>query len=167
MTIEASKELLAKATQDLKEYREKFSKIKNVQIVYTSWYPEIISSLRESTQAFLLECGVPASSIQETRVSGSWELPLVVQEASNAQKSDLIITLGCVVKGATPHFDILCQAVSTGLMTVQLKSQTPLGFGVLTVNTLVEAQARADKGSEAAEAALRSWIAIQSIKGVF
>ena len=94
------------------------------------------------------------------RVPGAFELPLAAQRAAD-QGAQAIIALGAVIQGATPHFDSVCSAATDGLTRVQLDSNVPVGFGLLTVNNEAEALARAgldgskeDKGAEAVQAAL-------------
>ncbi len=91
---------------------------------------------------------------------GAFELPLGAQYAIDAG-ADVVIALGVVIKGDTPHFDYVCSAATDGLNRVQLDSGIPVGFGLLTVNTEQQALDRAglegskeDKGAEAVEAAV-------------
>ncbi len=163
MTIEASKELLAKAQKDFSVWKNEISAISRIGIIYTSWYPEVVESLRESALALFSSVEIESQKIDQIKVSGAWELPLAAQSYIERKKPNFVLTLGCVINGETPHFDILCQAVATELMGIQVKQKIPLGFGVLTVNSLAQAQARRDKGAEAAEAALRSWIELKGI----
>ena len=166
MTIEASQKLLIAAQTDRRLWQTVTPSVRTVLIVKTSWYPEILSEMEASAKAFLTELHIPESKIRTETVSGSWELPLVVEELLRQPSSeiDFVLALGCVVRGSTPHFDILCPAVTTALMDVQLRTRTPVGFGVLTVNTESEARERANKGAEAAEAALRTWVLLRGNK---
>ena len=92
------------------------------------------------------------------RVPGSFELPLAVKHAALSKKYDGIVALGCVLRGETPHFEHISRAVSDGLQRVALDTGIPVGFGLLTVDTVEQAMARSgdsgNKGSEAAKAAL-------------
>lgn len=101
-----------------------------------------------------------ADDINLWRVPGAFELPLAAALAIE-EGADVVIALGVVIKGETPHFDYVCDAATRGLTDVQLKHKIPIGFGLLTVNTEAEALARAglagskeDKGAEAVQAAL-------------
>ena len=87
----------------------------------------------------------------------------MVSEYIQQKNPSFVIVLGCVVKGETPHFDILCSSVTSALMNLQLETRTPMGFGLLTVNSVEQAVARSNKGAEAAEAALRSWISLKKL----
>ncbi len=92
------------------------------------------------------------------RVPGSFEIPLAVKRAALSKKYDGIVALGCVVRGETPQFEYISAAVSDGLQQVALETGIPVGFGVLTVDTVQQAMDRSgesgNKGSEAAMAAL-------------
>jgi 6,7-dimethyl-8-ribityllumazine synthase len=164
MTVEASKKLLQNAQKDFGAWKKEIADLRKVGIIYTAWYPEIIEGLRESALAFLNSVELNHSKIDQLKVSGSWELPLAVSSYIAKNSPDFVVVLGCVIKGETPHFDILCNTVASELMRIQVDSKVPLGFGVLTMNSIEQANARMDKGTEAAEAALRSWIQLKGIK---
>lgn len=92
------------------------------------------------------------------RVPGSFEIPLAAKQAALSKKYDGIVALGCVLRGETPHFEYISTAVSSGLSQAALETGIPIGFGVLTVNTVEQAMERSgesgNKGFEAAKAAL-------------
>jgi len=92
------------------------------------------------------------------RVPGSFELPLVAKRAAETDNFDAIVALGCVMRGETPHFEFISQAVSLGLQQVALETGLPVAFGVLTVDTVEQAMDRSgeagNKGTEAALTAL-------------
>ncbi len=171
MTIEASQKLLAEAekniAQNLAEWSRLSAEISRVGIISTRWYGEVIQNLKSSAENFLGRVELNKNKIDHVEVSGSWELPLVVSEYIQQKNPSFVIVLGCVVKGETPHFDILCSSVTDALMNLQLQSRIPLGFGLLTVNSVEQAMARSNtrsnKGAEAAEAALRSWISLKKL----
>jgi 6,7-dimethyl-8-ribityllumazine synthase len=101
-----------------------------------------------------------AVDVQLQRVPGAFELPLAASLAFE-NGADLVIALGVVIQGGTPHFDYICSSATEGLTRVQLDYKKPIGFGLLTVNTQQEALDRAglagskeDKGAEAVQAAL-------------
>ena len=90
---------------------------------------------------------------------GCFELPLAAQRLIDTGRFDAVVALGVVIRGETPHFDYVAGECSRGLMDVQLATRVPIGFGVLTTDTLAQAQERADpargnKGYGAAIAAL-------------
>ena len=92
------------------------------------------------------------------RVPGSFEIPLAVKRAALSKKYHGIVALGCVLRGETPHFEYISRAVSDGLQQVALDTGIPVGFGVLTVDTVEQAMDRSgesgNRGFEAAMAAL-------------
>jgi 6,7-dimethyl-8-ribityllumazine synthase len=131
---------------------------KKVVIVATLWHPEIMTGLITGAQKELeLSAAV---DVQLARVPGAFELPLAAKWAFD-QGADIVIALGVVVQGGTPHFDYICTSATEGLTRVQLDANKPIGFGLLTVNNEQEALDRAglvgskeDKGKEAVQAAL-------------
>ncbi len=92
------------------------------------------------------------------RVPGSFEIPLASRQAALSKKYDGVVALGCILRGETPHFEYISSAVSDGLQRVALDTGVPVGFGVLTVDTVEQAMERSgesgNKGFEAAMAAL-------------
>jgi 6,7-dimethyl-8-ribityllumazine synthase len=93
--------------------------------------------------------------VEVIRVPGSFELPLAAKRAAESKKFDGIIALGCVMRGETPHFEYISAAVSHGLQQVALETGIPVGFGVLTVDTVEQAMDRSgEAGNKGAEAAL-------------
>jgi 6,7-dimethyl-8-ribityllumazine synthase len=104
------------------------------------------------------------------RVTGAVELPVVCQAL--ARRHDAVVALGVVVRGGTPHFEYVCDAVTAGLTRVALDESTPVGNGVLTVNDERQALDRAglpdsveDKGFEACVAALDTALVIRGLRG--
>ncbi len=131
---------------------------KKVVIVATSWHPEIMAGLIAGAQKELEVSG--AVDVQLNMVPGAFELPLAAKWAFE-KGADIVIALGVVIQGGTPHFDYICSSATEGLTRVQLDANKPLGFGVLTVNNEQEALDRSglqgskeDKGAEAVQAAL-------------
>ena len=92
------------------------------------------------------------------RVPGSFEIPLVAKKAALSKNYDAIVALGCVLRGETPHFEYISSSVSHALQNVALETGVPVGFGILTVDTVQQAMERSgesgNKGSEAAVTAL-------------
>jgi 6,7-dimethyl-8-ribityllumazine synthase len=89
------------------------------------------------------------------RVPGSFEIPLAVKRAALSKKYDAIVAIGCVVRGETPHFEYISSSVSHALQSVALETGLPVGFGVLTVDTVQQAMERSgESGNKGAEAAM-------------
>lgn len=129
-----------------------------VAIVVTSWHTNITDGLLAGAERALKAAGNETYEIW--RVPGAFELPLAAQKAIEAG-ADVVIALGVVIQGDTPHFDYVCSSATEGLTRVQLDYGVPIGFGLLTVNTEQQALDRAglpdsreDKGAEAVEAAV-------------
>lgn len=116
-------------------------------------------SLLSGAQQTLIQHGLDASHIDVIWVPGAFELPLAAQRCAASGRYDFVVALGCVIRGATPHFDYVCAQASAGLNRVALDTGVPVGFGLLTVDTLEQAMERSgtkagNKGVEAALAAL-------------
>ncbi|KJE21326.1 6,7-dimethyl-8-ribityllumazine synthase [Frankia torreyi] len=127
-------------------------------IVATRWHAEITDALLAGALHAAKDTGL-ATAPTVVRVSGAVELPVVA--AALAQRHDAVVALGVVIRGGTPHFDYVCQFVTAGLARVTLDARVPVGFGVLTCDTVEQARDRAglpdsseDKGREATLAAL-------------
>ena len=128
-----------------------------IAIISATWHGDICADLIAGAQR---ACDAAKAENIVIRVPGSFELPLAAQLAFE-KGFDAAVVLGVVVQGDTPHFDYVCQGVTQGVMDVSLKFSKPIGFGVLTVNTVEQAIARCgrpesfeDKGFDSAVAAL-------------
>jgi 6,7-dimethyl-8-ribityllumazine synthase len=131
---------------------------KRFVIVAATFYADLAAWLEDGARRGLADCGVAPSDIDVVRVPGCFELPLAARKAIAEGNYDGAIALGVVVRGETPHFDYVAGECSRGIMTVQLTTGVPIGFGVLTTETLDQARERADpaagdKGYDAAIAA--------------
>lgn len=129
-----------------------------VAVISARWHREICDALVEGAQRALSQAKIDIGPV--IHVPGSFELPLAAQYALDAG-ADAAVVLGVVVRGETPHFDYVCQGVTQGVMNVSLARSKPIGFGVLTVDTVTQAIARSgvsgsseDKGYDATVAAL-------------
>jgi 6,7-dimethyl-8-ribityllumazine synthase len=136
-------------------------------IAGTRWHAEITDSLVDRATAAAKACGVEEMLV--VRVAGAVELPVVAQEL--ARRYDAVVCLGAVIRGGTPHFEYVCDALTAGLTRVALECGTPVGNGVLTCNTVAEARDRCglpdsseDKGWEAAVAALDTALLLRSLR---
>src|ERR1700728_562292 len=139
----------------------------SLAIAVTRWNAEITDSLVDRATAAAKACGV--SDLLVVRVAGAVELPVVAQEL--AKGYDAVACLGAVIRGGTPHFEYVCDAVTAGLTRVALDRGTPVGNGVLTCNTEEEARDRCglpdsseDKGWEAVVAALDTALLLRAIR---
>jgi 6,7-dimethyl-8-ribityllumazine synthase len=128
---------------------------KKFAIVVAEWNEDVTEPLFEGAYHALIKMGVKKSNIVRKNVPGSFELPLAAQWEAEKKDIAAVICLGCVIQGDTPHFDYVCQGVAYGIMKVNLKSNKPVAFGVLTTLTKKQAMERAggklgNKGEEAA-----------------
>jgi 6,7-dimethyl-8-ribityllumazine synthase len=139
----------------------------SLAIAATRWHAEITDSLVDRAAAAAKACGVTDPLV--VRVAGAVELPVVAQEL--VKHCDAVVCLGAVIRGGTPHFEYVCDAVTAGLTRVALDSGTPVGNGVLTCNTIEQARDRSglpdsseDKGWEAVVAALDTAILLRTLR---
>ncbi len=135
-------------------------------VVATRWHGELTDQMLYQAQAAAKACGV--DDVVVARVAGSVEIPVVAQALTAS--CDAVVALGVVVRGDTAHFDFVCRSVTDGLTRVALDSGTPVGHGVLTVNTVAQARDRAgfadsaeDKGWGATVAALDAAVTLRSL----
>lgn len=136
-------------------------------VVATRWHTRITDALLESALRTAAQCGVDDPTV--VRVPGAVELPVVAQAL--AGRHDAVVALGVVLRGGTPHFEYVCDAVTAGLTRVSLDSHTPVGNGVLTCDTEQQALDRAglpasteDKGAQAVVAALETAAVLRSLR---
>ena len=128
----------------------------------------ITERLLQAAVATLSRHGVEESDVETIWVPGAFELPLAAKRLAASGRYQGIVALGCVVRGATPHFEYVAGECAAGLSRVSLEYDIPLGFGVLTVDTVEQAIERAgtkagNKGEEAALAALEMVNVIRQI----
>jgi 6,7-dimethyl-8-ribityllumazine synthase len=136
-------------------------------IVVSTWHSEICDVLLAGAVKVAAESGIDSPTV--VRVQGAIEIPVIAQEL--ARTHDAVVALGVVIRGATPHFDYVCDAVTQGLTRVSLDASTPVANGVLTTNTEEEALDRAglptsaeDKGAQAAGAALAAALTLRELR---
>jgi 6,7-dimethyl-8-ribityllumazine synthase len=119
----------------------------------------IVDALVKGAVDTLLRHGTDENDIEIVHVPGAFEIPLAAQRMADAKRFDAIITLGAVIRGATPHFDYVAGECAKGITSVSLKYDIPVAFGVLTVDTIEQAIERAgtkagNKGVDAAMSAI-------------
>ncbi len=137
-----------------KEYVKISATGKKVGIVTSRFNDNITNGLLAEAKKQLLESGVLEADCEFISVPGAMEIPFALQKLALTKKFDCLVAIGCVIKGDTPHFDYVCKMAQEGVLRVSLDNQLPIGFGVITVNTLEQAEARLHVGREAALAAL-------------
>lgn len=139
-----------------------------IVVVAAQWHTEVMDGLLAGAHRALERAHVRPVVV---RVPGSFELPVVAAEAARGG-ADAVVALGVVIRGGTPHFDYVCQAATSGLTDVTVRTGVPVGFGVLTTDDEQQALDRAglpgsreDKGAEAAEAAVATALALRALRG--
>ena len=138
-----------------------------VALVHGTWHATIAEGLLEGARRTLAEAG---ATVLEYPVPGSFELPVVAKAALEAG-ADAAVALGVIIRGGTPHFEYVSSAATDGLTRVALDTGKPVGFGVLTLDDEQQGLDRAglagskeDKGAEAADAAVRTALALRDLR---
>ena len=138
-----------------------------VAIIAASWHEQVMSGLIAGASRACAAAGAEAVVI---RVAGSFELPVVAKACAVSGKFDVLVALGVVIRGGTPHFEFVCDAATAGLNRVALDHLIPVGFGLLTCDTEAQAIDRAglpgsseDKGAEATAAAISTAITLRDL----
>jgi 6,7-dimethyl-8-ribityllumazine synthase len=139
-----------------------------VGVVAASWHQEVMEGLLAGARRALADSGVDGPTV--VRVPGSFELPVAAARLARSG-CDAVVALGSVVRGGTPHFDYVCQAATAGLTQVAVETGVPVGFGVLTCDTVEQAADRAglpgsreDRGYDATQAALATAMALRDLR---
>ena len=127
---------------------------RTVGVVVSRFNGEITDRLLASTLEALAAAGVPEERITVMPVPGAFELPIGAMALAKTRRYSCVIALGCVVRGETAHFDYIAGEAASGLQLAGLETGVPVAFGVLTVDTAEQAEARLDKGADAARTAL-------------
>lgn len=129
-------------------------------IIVSEWNEEITGALLEGCLNTLKKHGASEENITISLVPGSFELSYGAKLYAEQNKYEAVICLGCVIQGETRHFDFVCQGVTSGIMELNIRFQTPVIFGVLTTDNVQQAKDRAggkhgNKGDEAAITAIK------------
>ncbi|MPQ24824.1 6,7-dimethyl-8-ribityllumazine synthase [Bacillus paralicheniformis] len=130
-----------------------------IGVVVSRFNDFITSKLLSGAEDTLLRHGVKADDIDVAWVPGAFEIPLIAKKMAETKKYDAVITLGTVIRGATSHYDYVCNEAAKGIAASSMSTGVPVIFGVLTTDTIEQAVERAgtkagNKGAEAAAAAI-------------
>lgn len=141
-----------------------------VAVVAARWNGEITDGLLSGAIKGLTRHGIAQNNIEIFRVPGAFELPLASQRAARTGRFSAIISLGCVIRGDTPHFDYVCSETTRGIGQVSLNENLPVAFGLLTTDNLEQSLERSgdnseNKGEEAALTALEMLTMLQKMDG--
>lgn len=136
-------------------------------IVASTWHEQICNALLDGALRVAKDSGIAEPTV--VRVLGAIEIPVVAQALT--ERHDAVVALGVVIRGQTPHFDYVCDAVTQGLTRVSLDASKPVANGVLTTNDEKQALDRAglpgsaeDKGAQAAAAALSTALTLRDLR---
>jgi 6,7-dimethyl-8-ribityllumazine synthase len=129
-------------------------------IVASRFNDFIVDRLLDAAVGTLLKHGVAAGDIEVVRVPGAFETPLAIKKMATSRRYNALIALGCVIRGGTPHFEYVAGEATRGIGSVSTSEEIPVGFGILTVDTIEQAIERAgtkagNKGADAALAAIQ------------
>lgn len=151
-------EINQKAETDLRNIK--------VAVIAAKWNSFVTDEMLEGAITALKAKGVDEKNILTMRCPGSFELPLSCKFCIDYIEPDAVVAIGAVIRGGTPHFEYVCDAVTRGITDLNLNSGIPVAFGVLTTDTVEQATERAGtgKGNKGAEAALSAIEMIQ-LKG--
>ena len=140
-----------------------------IAIVATRWNEFIVERLIAGAKDALSRHGIGEDAVDLAMAPGAYEVPFVARKLARTGRYDGVVALGCVIRGATPHFDYVAGEAATGLAAAARETGVPMGFGVLTVDTIEQAIERAgtkagNKGEEAALACLETINLCRSIE---
>jgi 6,7-dimethyl-8-ribityllumazine synthase len=143
------------------EFEGRLVAVGRIAVVVSRYHERVTSRLLEGAMVACLEAGVPDTDVDVLWVSGAFELGTVVSAAAHSGRYAAIVALGVVIRGETPHFEYVAGETAAALGRAATEALVPVGFGLLTCDTMAQAEARAggaagNKGREAAEAALRT-----------
>ena len=141
-----------------------------IAIIAARWNAEITDGLLAGAVSTLARHAISGSAVEEFRVPGAFELPLAAQQAARTGRFDAVITLGCVIRGDTPHFDYVCSETTRGIGEVGLNENLPVAFGLLTTDNLQQSLDRSgdnpeNKGEEAALTILEMLAVLKQMQG--
>ena len=127
---------------------------RNVAIVVSRFNGDITTGLLESALSALRDCNVQDDAVTVVPVPGAFELPLTALALAKTRRFSCVVALGCIIRGETPHFDLIASEAASGLQLAAIETGIPVAFGVIATETVEQAEARVDRGAEAARTAL-------------
>ncbi len=127
---------------------------RNVAVVVSRFNGDITTELLDSALTALRDCNVGEDAITVVPVPGAFELPLTALALAKTRRYSCVVALGCIIRGETPHFDLIASEAASGLQLAAIETGIPVAFGVITTETHEQAEERIDRGGEAARTAL-------------
>ena len=154
---------MATVNKNLSEYNKKMIPNANdfrFGIIVSEWNDEVTEGLYKGCEAALRDCGAQLQNITRWNVPGSFELVYGSKKMIETQNVDVVIAIGCVIKGETMHFEFVCEGVTQGIKDLNVTSDVPVIFCLLTDNNQQQSLDRSggahgNKGTEAAIAAIK------------
>jgi 6,7-dimethyl-8-ribityllumazine synthase len=138
-------------------------------VIVSRFNATITGRLRDGALAALREAGAAQGDLEVLEVPGAFELPQAARAAAESGRFDAVVCLGCVIRGATPHFEYISASVAHGIQEAAGETGVPMAFGVLTTETWAQAEqraadGRANKGFEAAAAAIEMAVLFRQLR---
>jgi 6,7-dimethyl-8-ribityllumazine synthase len=154
---------MATANKNLSNYdKNSIPNAKHIRfgIVVSEWNETVTEGLYQGAETALLDCGALPENLIRWNVPGSFELVYGAKQMITSQQVDVVIVIGCVIKGETMHFEFVCEGVTQGIKDLNLQYDVPVIFCVLTDNNMQQSLDRSggihgNKGTEAAIAAIK------------
>lgn len=149
--------------------KPKKTKKPRVAILQSRFNPKVTDGLVKGAKGYLAEHEIPfEDSKQLFHSPGAFEMPLIAQKLARSKKFDVVVCLGCVIKGETAHFEFISLGTAVGIQQAGLSTGVPITFGVLTAYTEAQAEVRSaydshNKGIEAAAAGVEAWLEMSRI----
>ncbi len=125
-----------------------------IGVVCARWNPTITDAMLAAALDTLRRRGARSADVAVVRVPGAFEVPAGARALADSGRYDAVVALAAIVRGETTHHEVLGHAVASALASLTVSSPMPIGFGILTCDTMEQARERTDKGVEAAEAAI-------------
>jgi 6,7-dimethyl-8-ribityllumazine synthase len=138
---------------------------RSVGVAVSRFNGEITSRLLARALEALAEAGVARDAVTVMPVPGAFELPLAAMALAKTRKFACVVALGAVIRGETPHFDYVAGEAASGLQLAALETGVPVAFGVLTVDTAAQAEARIDRAADAVRSALEMAEVFSRLRG--
>jgi 6,7-dimethyl-8-ribityllumazine synthase len=135
-----------------------------VAVVVAKFNGDVTSRLLRTALDELERAGVSRDAVTIVPVPGAFELPLAAMALAKTRKYACIVALGCVIRGETPHFDYVAGEAASGLQLAGIETGVPVSFGVLTTETLEQAEARVDRAADAVRSALEMANVFQQVR---
>jgi 6,7-dimethyl-8-ribityllumazine synthase len=135
-----------------------------VGVVVAKFNGDVTSRLLRTALDELERAGVERGAVTIVPVPGAFELPLAAMALAKTRKYACIVALGCVIRGETPHFDYVAGEAASGLQLAGIETGVPVSFGVLTTETLEQAEARVDRAADAVRSALEMANVFQQVR---